>query len=310
MDVMDQARWLSTDNVDAMMDSLLAGGAAAGPHPGRRRLLLFAAACVRRGWGRLPHEARQAVIAVERSAVGLWAHLARHERASEGWQPYACRTHGAANLLYAAGRPAGPEIGLAATIAASSAACLAGEQWGKGSPRPGQAQAARDIFGDIYAGAGGQPLGHGDEGHGWRTPQVLSLAEAAVGGRRWRGRCPAGCGGIAVAGPQDRGGDFRVGSRGCTGCGGAGTLEGQGFMDPLRLAVLADAMEEAGCAEERLLAHLRGRDWCPRCLGRAGGGPHGWPAGLPCRCKGDGWVDAGPHGLGCWAVDRAMGLDY
>jgi hypothetical protein len=47
-----------------------------------------------------------------------------------------------------------------------------------------------------------------------------------------------------------------------------------GTLDNGRLAVLADALEEAGCTDADLLGHLRG---------------------------------AGPHGRGCWAVDIVLG---
>jgi hypothetical protein len=47
-----------------------------------------------------------------------------------------------------------------------------------------------------------------------------------------------------------------------------------GTLDPERLAVLSDALEEAGCADPDLLAHLRG---------------------------------PGPHVLGCWALDLLVG---
>jgi hypothetical protein len=47
-----------------------------------------------------------------------------------------------------------------------------------------------------------------------------------------------------------------------------------GRLDAARLAVLADALEEAGCADAGLLDHLRG---------------------------------LGPHVRGCWAVDLAFG---
>jgi hypothetical protein len=48
----------------------------------------------------------------------------------------------------------------------------------------------------------------------------------------------------------------------------------QGTLDPDRLAVLGDALEEAGCADADLLGHLRG---------------------------------PGPHVLGCWCVDALLG---
>jgi hypothetical protein len=47
-----------------------------------------------------------------------------------------------------------------------------------------------------------------------------------------------------------------------------------GTLDDARLAVLADALEEAGCGDAELLAHLRG---------------------------------PGPHVLGCWCVDLLLG---
>ncbi|MFO0930153.1 MAG: hypothetical protein U0736_24530 [Gemmataceae bacterium] len=47
-----------------------------------------------------------------------------------------------------------------------------------------------------------------------------------------------------------------------------------GHLDPVRLAVLADALEEAGCADGELLCHLR---------------------------------SIGPHVRGCWAVDVILG---
>jgi hypothetical protein len=49
-----------------------------------------------------------------------------------------------------------------------------------------------------------------------------------------------------------------------------------GALAPARLAVLADALEEAGCAEEALLSHCR---------------------------------QPGPHVRGCWAVDLLLGQD-
>jgi hypothetical protein len=47
-----------------------------------------------------------------------------------------------------------------------------------------------------------------------------------------------------------------------------------GHLDPARLAILADALEEAGCTNPDILAHLRG---------------------------------PGPHVLGCWVVDALLG---
>ena len=49
-----------------------------------------------------------------------------------------------------------------------------------------------------------------------------------------------------------------------------------GELDPDRLAVLSDALEEAGCDDEDILNHLR---------------------------------DPGPHVRGCWAVDLVLGKE-
>jgi hypothetical protein len=48
----------------------------------------------------------------------------------------------------------------------------------------------------------------------------------------------------------------------------------EGTLDPVRLAVLADALEDAGCTDAEILGHLRG---------------------------------PGPHVRGCWAVDVMLG---
>ena len=71
---------------------------------------------------------------------------------------------------------------------------------------------------------------------GWQTPQVVAQAQAAYDERE----LPAGT------------------------------------LDPTRLAVLADALEEAGCTDQTVLEHLRG---------------------------------AGPHVRGCWAVDLLLGKE-
>jgi hypothetical protein len=88
-----------------------------------------------------------------------------------------------------------------------------------------------------------------------------------------------------------------------------------GLLDPARLAVLADALEDTGCDSEELLRHLRGQGRC-RCLA------------VPCCALGmdedKNWRDAhtcplcggtgyrplpGPHARGCWALDLIPGED-
>jgi len=49
-----------------------------------------------------------------------------------------------------------------------------------------------------------------------------------------------------------------------------------GTLDPARFAVLADALDEVGCADADILGHLRG---------------------------------PGPHVRGCWALDLCLGKE-
>lgn len=59
----------------------------------------------------------------------------------------------------------------------------------------------------------------------------------------------------------------------CPDCHGTGRVE-DGTLDPLTLAALADALEEAGCQHDPILAHLR---------------------------------SPGPHVRGCWVIDLILG---
>lgn len=75
-----------------------------------------------------------------------------------------------------------------------------------------------------------------------------------------------------------------------------------GNLDPMRLLVLADALEEAGCTSSLVLQHLRGHEHCPDCLGEGG------------RCEGcsdgpcGGWTRLqSEHVYGCWVIDALLG---
>ncbi len=67
-----------------------------------------------------------------------------------------------------------------------------------------------------------------------------------------------------------------------------------GLLDPVRQAILADALEEVGCNTVGLLEHLRGKDVCRDCWGKGG----------TCKlCQGTGRLPRwGPCVLGCWAL--------
>lgn len=94
----------------------------------------------------------------------------------------------------------------------------------------------------------------------WLPPTVLALAGAAYAEPRRCGAC--GGGGFAEDAPLS-----------CNDCHGTTT---DGLLDNDNLARLSDALEESGCADAALLAHLR---------------------------------DPGPHVKGCWAVDTILGKE-
>jgi hypothetical protein len=68
-----------------------------------------------------------------------------------------------------------------------------------------------------------------------------------------------------------------------------------GHLNPVRLSILADALEDNGCQCRRLLDHLRGLEPCPH-------------ESVPCgRCNDTGLISLrGPHWLGCWALDLVL----
>jgi hypothetical protein len=100
-----------------------------------------------------------------------------------------------------------------------------------------------------------------------------------------------------------------------------------------QMPILSDALEDAGCVEEGLLRHLRGRETCPKCNDEgkyriyprdqlAGSGPV-YSTCWDCKFTTDrrerpgggvhlgcGFIDLrGPHVRGCWAVDLILGKE-
>lgn len=114
------------------------------------------------------------------------------------------------------------------------------------------------------------------------TKTVLSLAQAAYEQRPGR-KCER-CGGTGVQTCSKCSGEgcsvYGIASNGpctagldCPDCHGTGRIT-DGTLDNDRLAVLADALEDAGCTDEDILEHLR---------------------------------SLGPHVRGCWALDLILG---
>jgi hypothetical protein len=240
---MTEAEWLECADPEPMLEFLRG-------KESDRKLRLFACACCRRLWTMMVDGSRScaAVEAAERFADGscsegeLRAARAGANRSVtewEQWVPYESADLGSLEAARAAVEAT--EVGWlrkqrAAWHAATATAARAEQaawtspwelpeaaeaDWKKlpsgllrqeaarGGERVAQASLLRDIFGNPFRPVAIHPA--------WRTPTVVSLAQAAY--------------------------DERILP--------TGTLE------PARLAILADALEEAGCYSADLLNHLR-----------------------------------------------------
>ncbi len=139
----------------------------------------------------------------------------------------------------------------------------------------------------------------------WNNGLVANLARAAYE-ERWR-KCPGGCQPIRRANGQveyvvyeSAGPDSRWLT--CPVCHGTG----DGHLDPIRLAILADALEEAGCPEHEqcpdCLDESEYRIYCKTCEGSGRCGQIRNP--LLAHLRGP-----GPHVRGCWVLDLLLGKE-
>ena len=203
---------------------------------GTRAVRLFAVACCRRIWHLLADDqARQAVEAAEGYAEG---------QAPPGPREVDISTRGGmavnACLAITGGNPVNRWVTGLALVAEHAA--IAAADAALGGTRLEVDVAAWEAAFDAELAAqcrvlrdiAGNPFRPVTVSPSWQTPQAVALAQAAYEQREMP----------------------------------AGTL------DLARLAILADALEEAGCTDQSILVHLRG---------------------------------PGPHARGCWVVDLLLG---
>jgi hypothetical protein len=230
-----------------------------------RKLRLWACACARQVWHLLDERGRKAIEVSERLADGL-ATLEEFETA-----------------LSLPNTPVKAALRDTCAILRLPTDIDAYGPIGLGIPSALQATFLRDICGNPFCrtclcGAG-ERLPDCSRAARIRTPTVLAVARAAYEDRP--GRVCKRCGG-GRAWPKFLGDASDYGRRitdaclnACPDCLGTGHTE-DGTLDPDHLAILADALEDAGADNVDLLAHLRG---------------------------------PGPHVRGCWCVDLLLGKE-
>src|SRR5262245_10345368 len=234
---MTEAEWLASTKMNPMLD-YLEGKAS------DRQWMLFSCACVRRIWRLVTDErCRSYVEVAERLADGM-ASGEELNRAAEVVVQADDLDDEAGNHTFQAVESVGYTSALAAWTAASkasdSASFAAATASGEWSPEAWNAAGAAEHRVQVV-------LPRALFGTPFRPPPAIGPAVLAWNGGTVRR--------LAQSIYEER-------------------QMPEGALDNARLAVLADALEEAGCADAALLSHLRG---------------------------------PGPHARGCWAVDLVLG---
>ena len=237
---MTEKEWKASTDSQAMLNRARLSGLAS-----QRKQLLFMAACLRRLWPALLYQgSREAVQVLERAADQL---ATDEERAAAARAAEAA----ADSAQKDADNMASPEGASAGAIYTAAAA----------------ARAVHEAFRNAdpaFIVWAANLLEHGGGGY------CLPAAQAALL-RDLFGPLPFRL--LPPVAPAWLGWNEGTVGRLAEGAYGDRHLP-EGTLDPTSLAVLADALEDAGCDQADLLAHLRG---------------------------------SGPHVRGCWAVDLILG---
>jgi hypothetical protein len=239
---MTEAEWLACTDPTPMLGEV-------GDKASERKLRLYACACCRRIWNLFPDErSRRAVEAAERLAEGLMGRKATTPIADAATQ---AASTGMDQLPSGSRIPAPPRCFFIpnwtlhedAYWGADQVSYLVGEGLAEFREASGGAENYHEVRSRELAAhcallrdVCGSPFRSVSIVPARRSPAVVSLAQAAYDERT----LPAGT------------------------------------LDPERLALLADALEEAGCDNADILSHLRG---------------------------------PGPHVRGCWVVDLLLGKE-
>jgi hypothetical protein len=240
---MDEGGWLVCDEPQTMLEFLR--GKARG-----RKLRLFAGACCRRIWHLLAEgPGRRVVEMAERFADGRTTHeellSAARAAARVVWEMADSDFDNTVTLASCSATSAachtavGQAIGLEMAASGAAYACVhASDECmpAREDTRRKEGQHQAELLRDIFGPLLFRPVAVSPAWLAWNEGTVVRLAQVAYQERH----LPAGT------------------------------------LDNARLAVLADALEEAGCTDAEILGHLRG---------------------------------AGPHVRGCWVVDCLLGKE-
>ncbi len=283
---MTEQEWITSADPVAMLEIVNHDGRASGPRYSDRKKRLFACACCRQVWPQLTDpRSRRAVEVAERFADG-GATSSDLDRAC-----YGAIDPGDIGSVQKV--PCWLDSKFTGARLLSNVLTNAGEErdWPDGADAA-QAALLRDIFGNPWRPSPCKcrsdfaPHDYvGCPVGQWTTPTVTVLARAAY--------------------------EERVNE--------TGRVE-TAHLDPDRLLVLADALEEAGCTNEELLRHLRGQELCWDCGGTGGFQANStWIPCEGCDADGDCYTDwskwspwrpmRGSHARGCWAVELLMGSE-
>jgi hypothetical protein len=264
---MTEAEWLACTDPEAMLAALLDAGKAS-----ERKTRLFACACCRRTWPLVADERPLGAVEVaERFADGLASSQERQAAQASAWAARrdADVAYQATDAAAVIGDPTAPE----SRRAAAWAAVVAG-------PAAAAAQAAIHSTATFTARTAAAAAAHTAE---YAANTIEDAVRLSIRGGEWGEqcrlvRCIFGLVPFRPLPPVDRAW-LRWNNGTVTRLAGAAYEERalpSGELDPARLAVLADALEDAGCEDAQLPGHLRG---------------------------------AGPHVRGCWAVDLLLGKE-
>lgn len=276
---MNKAEWLASDDPAAILavvigtpgESGRSGMEAEPPQPpllsvSDRRLRLFAVACCRSVWRLLTDaHSRTAVEVAERYADGLVTMMDLSSAADSAWNARKIDDDAACHASYMAACACWENVQTVCDHVIGHARLL--------NPPAVQAALLREVVGNPFRPVAplwrlvdtGPPMTWHPHSP-WLTHSrglVVELAKAAYEIRRPCGRC----GGI---GTYKR---IMGLPAACDACHGTGS---DGLLDPHAVAVVADALEDAGCNDLAILDHLRSK---------------------------------GPHCRGCWVLDLMLGKE-